>query len=62
VKTGLVFLIPDIRQLLTFAGKQLRRAEDSITSIVTSEIRKTVLETYRRKFPVWMDADEFKIL
>jgi predicted amidohydrolase len=59
---GLGFPHPGHSAVIDFRGKTVARAEDGATSIVTCEIRKTVLETYRRKFPVWMDADEFKIL
>ncbi len=42
-------------------GKQLINAERK-ESIRTVEIKKEFLETFRSKFPVWKDADEFNIV
>jgi predicted amidohydrolase len=59
---GLGFPHPGHSAVIDFRGKTVARTEDDRTSVVTCEIRKAALETFRRKFPAWMDADNFKIL
>jgi predicted amidohydrolase len=59
---GLGFPHPGHSAVIDFRGKTLLEAEEDKTSVVTCEIRKAALETFRRKFPAWLDADNFKIL
>jgi predicted amidohydrolase len=48
--------------LLDFKANPIVEAEQDRTSVVTGTIRKDALEDFRKKFPVWMDADKFTIL
>jgi len=59
---GLGFPHPGHSTVIDFRGKTVIEAKDDQTSVVTCEIRKAALETFRRKFPAWMDADKFQIL
>ncbi|MDR0686025.1 MAG: nitrilase family protein [Dysgonamonadaceae bacterium] len=59
---GLGYPHPGHSVVVDFRGKIIARAEDDRTSVVTCEIRKAALDTFRRKFPAWLDADDFRIL
>jgi predicted amidohydrolase len=48
--------------LLGFKANPVAEAEQNQTSVVTGTIRKDSLNDFRKKFPVWMDADKFEIL
>jgi len=48
--------------LFDFKANPVVETERSRTSVVTGIIRKDTLEDFRKKFPVWMDADRFEIL
>jgi predicted amidohydrolase len=48
--------------LLDFKANPIVETEQNQTSVVTGTIRKDTLEDFRKKFPVWMDADKFEIL
>lgn len=43
-------------------GSVLAACQKSIEDVVTYELDLYTLEEYRRKFPVWKDADDFRIL
>jgi predicted amidohydrolase len=59
---GFGFPHPGHSAVIDFRGKTLLEAEKDKTSVVTCEIRKAAIETFRRKFPAWLDADNFKIM
>jgi predicted amidohydrolase len=59
---GLGIPHPGHSQLIDFRGKIVAETAQNETSVVTDVIRKTALETFRRKFPTWMDADKFEFL
>lgn len=48
--------------LLDFKGTDLLIFPENKTSIQTYTLEKTDLDLYRKKFPVWKDADEFEII
>jgi predicted amidohydrolase len=45
--------------LLDFKANPIVETEENQTSVVTGIIRKDTLDDFRKKFPVWMDADRF---
>jgi len=47
--------------LFDFKGNPVVETEQNQTSVVTGTIRKGDLEDFRRRFPVWKDADRFEI-
>jgi predicted amidohydrolase len=47
--------------LIDFKGKPVFEALPNTESIITETIKKDVLDDFRRKFPVWQDADFFEI-
>jgi predicted amidohydrolase len=59
---GLGYPHPGHSIVLDFRGKTVVQTEDNETSVVTCEIRKAALETFRRKFPAWLDADKYQII
>jgi predicted amidohydrolase len=48
-------------QLISPRGEIIATVEDDCEEAVTATISKTALYQYRRKFPVWRDADMFTI-
>jgi len=48
--------------LIDFKGDRILETIPNEESIVTGVIRKDLLENFRKKFPAWMDADDFEIL
>jgi predicted amidohydrolase len=48
--------------LLDFKANPVAETEQNQTSVVTGTIRKDILEDFRKKFPVWMDADRFELI
>lgn len=48
-------------QLINPRGEILASAEEETESIVSAEISMSELNDLRKKFPVWMDADDFTI-
>lgn len=48
--------------LISPRGKAISSVKDSVEWIETVEIDREELELFRKKFPVWKDADNFKIL
>jgi predicted amidohydrolase len=47
--------------LLDFKGKTIADTTQNEESVVTGVVEKEALERFRKKFPVWMDADDFEI-
>ncbi len=47
--------------LIDFKGDAICGCEDDNESVVTGIITKELLDDFRCKFPVWMDADSFEI-
>jgi predicted amidohydrolase len=47
--------------LLDFKANPMVETQRNQTSVMTATIRKNTLETFRKKFPAWMDADRFFI-
>jgi predicted amidohydrolase len=47
--------------LIDFKGNPILEVTSNDESIVTGICRKDLLEDFRKRFPVWMDADEFEI-
>ncbi|MDR3339565.1 MAG: nitrilase family protein [Candidatus Symbiothrix sp.] len=47
--------------LLDFKGNTVIETVRNSESVVTGTIQKDFLETFRKKFPAWMDADRFEI-
>lgn len=43
-------------------GKMEVQAKDGTEEAVTAELDKDELQAFRQKFPVWMDADDFKLM
>jgi predicted amidohydrolase len=48
--------------LIDFKGKAILEAKANEEDIVTGTIDKKALETFREKFPAWIDADRFEIM
>jgi predicted amidohydrolase len=48
--------------LLDFKANLVVETERNQISVATGVIRKEALDEFRKKFPVWMDADRFEIL
>jgi omega-amidase len=44
-----------------FSGKQISKANDGETQIIYADWCKEKLTEFRKKFPVWMDADRFTL-
>ena len=47
--------------LIDFKGKTMALAEQHEEVIITESINKDLLEGFRKKFPVWKDADSFEL-
>jgi predicted amidohydrolase len=47
--------------LIDFKGKPVFEAPANTESVITETIKKEPLNDFRRKFPVWQDADFFEI-
>jgi predicted amidohydrolase len=47
--------------LLDFKGNTLLDTAQNEETVVTGTITKDALDKFRKKFPVWMDADDFEI-
>jgi predicted amidohydrolase len=47
--------------LIDFKGNSVLETEPNTESVLTGVIRKDLLEDFRKKFPVWLDADKFEI-
>jgi predicted amidohydrolase len=48
--------------LIDFKGIPMLETAQNTESVFTGIIRKDLLEDFRKKFPVWLDADKFEIL
>lgn len=48
--------------LIDFKGNSMLESAPNEESVVTGVLRKDLLDTFRERFPVWMDADEFEII
>lgn len=57
---GLGLPYPGHSMLLDARGKCLIRSADNQTAISTVEIQLDALQHFRKKFPVWKDADNFE--
>lgn len=48
-------------RLLSYKGELLTAIPDNQAGVVTTTIHLSELQTFRTKFPVWMDADSFEL-
>ena len=48
--------------LIDFKGKRILKTVLHEESIVTTTLRKDLLDDFRERFPAWMDADDFEIV
>jgi predicted amidohydrolase len=48
--------------LIDFKGNHMFETLPDEESVVTSILRKNLLEDFRERFPAWIDADDFEIL
>jgi len=48
--------------LIDFKGNRMLESVLNEESVITGILRKSPLDDFRKKFPAWMDADEFEII